>query len=140
MNKRPHRITHPILGLVTWREMQDAQQEIFKHQAIRVCTWCHVRVPSGRRTRCDAKECAQSIRYACYPQTLFDYVRRRDKNTCQLCGDAQSDTEADHIIPVSLGGSGDMDNLRTLCVPCHKSETRRLRKEGKDFVARINKV
>eukprot|EP00980_Cylindrotheca_fusiformis_P029622 scaffold23625_cov137-Cylindrotheca_fusiformis.AAC.7 len=36
--------------------------------------------------------------------------------------------EADHIIPVvEGGGSCDLKNLRTLCVPCHASETERLR-------------
>mmetsp|Transcript_34297 Transcript_34297/g.82616 ORF Transcript_34297/g.82616 Transcript_34297/m.82616 type:complete len:1136 (-) Transcript_34297:436-3843(-) len=35
--------------------------------------------------------------------------------------------QADHIQAVSEGGGGcDLSNLRTLCVPCHKSETERL--------------
>jgi 5-methylcytosine-specific restriction protein A len=35
--------------------------------------------------------------------------------------------EADHIVPVIEGGSNRLDNMRTLCVPCHKAETRELR-------------
>jgi len=36
---------------------------------------------------------------------------------------------ADHILPVSEGGGeGDLGNLRTLCVRCHRNETRELRK------------
>jgi len=31
--------------------------------------------------------------------------------------------EADHIIPVVEGGPTTFENLRTLCVPCHKAET-----------------
>jgi 5-methylcytosine-specific restriction endonuclease McrA len=35
--------------------------------------------------------------------------------------------EADHIVPVVLGGGCcDLANLRTLCQRCHKLETRRL--------------
>ncbi|MCG8436406.1 MAG: HNH endonuclease, partial [Gammaproteobacteria bacterium] len=35
--------------------------------------------------------------------------------------------EMDHIVPVSDGGGGcGLDNLRTLCIPCHKSESARL--------------
>ena len=35
--------------------------------------------------------------------------------------------EMDHIIPVSEGGGlCGLDNLRTLCVPCHRAETRAL--------------
>lgn len=36
--------------------------------------------------------------------------------------------EADHIVAISEGGDPfDLNNLRTLCVPCHKSETAKLR-------------
>jgi 5-methylcytosine-specific restriction endonuclease McrA len=35
--------------------------------------------------------------------------------------------DADHIVPVVEGGGGcGLDNLRTLCRPCHKEETRAL--------------
>lgn len=36
--------------------------------------------------------------------------------------------EADHIVPVAEGGGQcDLDNLRTLCLLCHREETARLR-------------
>lgn len=36
--------------------------------------------------------------------------------------------EADHIVPVAEGGGQcDLDNLRTLCLLCHRDETARLR-------------
>jgi 5-methylcytosine-specific restriction protein A len=36
--------------------------------------------------------------------------------------------DADHIRPVAEGGGQcDLDNLRTLCLPCHREETARLR-------------
>lgn len=31
--------------------------------------------------------------------------------------------DADHVTPIRDGGSEDLNNLRTLCVPCHKAET-----------------
>lgn len=34
--------------------------------------------------------------------------------------------EADHILPRSQGGADDLDNLRTLCLICHRRETERL--------------
>lgn len=34
--------------------------------------------------------------------------------------------QADHIIPRCEGGLDDIDNLRTLCIWCHKAETRKL--------------
>jgi 5-methylcytosine-specific restriction endonuclease McrA len=37
--------------------------------------------------------------------------------------------EVHHVVPRELGGSNHMDNLTTLCVPCHKDENRRQAKE-----------
>lgn len=34
--------------------------------------------------------------------------------------------EADHILPVVEGGDSSLDNMRTLCIPCHRGETREL--------------
>ncbi len=34
--------------------------------------------------------------------------------------------QADHIVPRVRGGGDDLSNLRTLCTPCHKVETKRL--------------
>jgi len=31
--------------------------------------------------------------------------------------------QADHTVPLIEGGEATMDNLRTLCVPCHTEET-----------------
>lgn len=37
--------------------------------------------------------------------------------------------DADHIVPVAEGGGGcGLDNYQTLCLPCHKRETRALRR------------
>lgn len=40
--------------------------------------------------------------------------------------------QADHIVPVVEGGHGTPDNIRTLCVPCHKRETRELARRRAD--------
>lgn len=36
--------------------------------------------------------------------------------------------QADHIIPLSEGGENSPTNARTLCIPCHKTETAELRR------------
>ena len=45
-------------------------------------------------------------------------VRERDDHACVLCG-AADNLEIDHIVPYRDGGSNELDNLRTLCRPCH---------------------
>jgi 5-methylcytosine-specific restriction endonuclease McrA len=35
--------------------------------------------------------------------------------------------DADHILPLSEGGTDELGNLRTLCLKCHAAETRKLR-------------
>ena len=40
----------------------------------------------------------------------------------------RSPWDADHIVPVAEGGGEcDLDNLRTLCIPCHRKVTQELR-------------
>lgn len=55
-------------------------------------------------------------------------VYQRDNYTCQMCGQVGGKLNADHIVPVKvlvaqakLEKIFDLNNGRTLCVPCHKS-------------------
>lgn len=56
---------------------------------------------------------------------------------CALCGGKAK--QCDHIIPRAIGGHHRVDNLRALCLPCHREETRRFMAQGDTFVARISK-
>ena len=48
----------------------------------------------------------------------------RDQFTCQRCGHQGRrdgrDLHADHVIAVTQGGSNTLDNMMTLCIPCHQ--------------------
>jgi 5-methylcytosine-specific restriction endonuclease McrA len=48
-----------------------------------------------------------------------DYVIWRDNWVCHLCGKDGADT-ADHIIPVSRGGSDELENLRAAHKTCNR--------------------
>lgn len=70
-------------------------------------------------------------------------VYDRDGHACVRCGWKPADTgpfrvsplthrrvlcmlEIDHIVPVSLGGTNDIDNLQTLCSCCNASKGARV--------------
>jgi 5-methylcytosine-specific restriction endonuclease McrA len=60
-------------------------------------------------------------------------VLRRDNWTCQHCGHRDvtgASLEVDHVLPVARGGSDELDNLRTLCRPCHRERTAADRRQG----------
>jgi predicted restriction endonuclease len=59
-----------------------------------------------------------------YQKTRF-HIFKRDNFRCQYCGRSSDDVqlEVDHIIPVSKGGSNDVDNLITSCRECNRGKS-----------------
>jgi hypothetical protein len=57
-------------------------------------------------------------------KTLRFEVFKRDGFTCQYCGSKPPDVtlEADHIVPVSDGGTDEIDNLITACFSCNRGK------------------
>lgn len=60
------------------------------------------------------------------PSMATRAAKARDQYTCQSCGKTSKDfwgfsraIHAHHIIPLSLGGANDLDNIVTLCQTCH---------------------
>ncbi len=51
-------------------------------------------------------------------------IFKRDKFTCQYCGQKAPDVklEVDHIVPTYEGGTDDEDNLITSCWACNKGK------------------
>jgi 5-methylcytosine-specific restriction enzyme A len=93
-----------------------------------MCWQCRtVEVPPRRQVYC-SNECADEYGIRNYPSFARAKVFERDHGLCALCGVTTSSWEADHILPVIEGGGHcGLDNLRTLCVPCHRQVTRELR-------------
>lgn len=47
-------------------------------------------------------------------------VLERDRHVCWICGEAGADS-ADHLVPVSKGGTDTLDNLKAAHLWCNKS-------------------
>ena len=98
----------------------------------KTCRQCGVEL-SGRRTRFCSKECANLHGSLRDWRGLRLLAFRRDKWTCQRCGERfwpkwKGLIEGDHIIEIVDGGEEfDLNNVQTLCVLCHKAKT----KEGR---------
>ncbi len=59
-------------------------------------------------------------------------VFKRDNYRCVECGATNNETilHVDHILPVSQGGSDELDNLQTLCEECNLCKFNRCWKSG----------
>lgn len=62
--------------------------------------------------------------------TLRQLVLERDSGICAMCGTGEEPWEADHIHPRSKGGPDSLENLRTLCKPCHRKHTKECKLSG----------
>lgn len=94
------------------------QPLIIEGQSVRRKWWTKAEEEQGFRNRSLPKGW-KKIRLA----TL-----RRDNWLCVICNKKNkviSAKEVDHIIPVSSGGTHEMDNLQSLCKECHALKTKR---------------
>lgn len=73
------------------------------------------------------------------PKSVRFEVFKRDKFTCQYCGQSAPNVvlEIDHIKPVSKGGTNDIMNLVTSCQDCNRGKTNKSLKD--DSTVRIQK-
>lgn len=85
-----------------------------KWRAQRFYDLCH-------RDGCSCRECGEKGRRIWRQAGVFnnfDWHRAR-----YTAVNASSNLEIDHIVPLSEGGSNDLENLWLLCVECHKRKT-----------------
>lgn len=53
---------------------------------------------------------------------LLKIIFKRDNYTCAYCGKIGGKLEGDHIVPISKGGSDDLNNLTTSCRQCNRQK------------------
>lgn len=129
-----------------------------------LCRWCNLEVPSGRFTFCSdwcvhewrlrtdpgylrdhvfARD--RGICALCHTDArvaYFDLKRSRGTHRERLLArwglkrlNRRSLWDADHIVPVVEGGGEcDLQNLRTLCLVCHRQQTLELRRRRSTMI------
>lgn len=97
------------------------------------CRGCGSEIPKGRTAWC-SEECVKKF----HPFYVIDAVKKRDKGICQTCGFDTAERvknkwggmervrrpEYDHILSMADGGLTVLENMRTLCHPCHRERTK----------------
>jgi len=95
------------------------------------CGWCGAPLPPGRRMWCRGR-CATKFWNNHWWPRARRAAKRRDKYRCVRCGEG-GPLEINHRAPC-LGAHGTpgcahhLDNLETLCVPCHRAHTSTIRR------------
>jgi 5-methylcytosine-specific restriction protein A len=106
-----------------------------------LCRVCGTEVTPPKRTFCKS-ECVAEWKWETTPKIRRKAVYARDRGVCAGCGlDTKTITvgyarhhwglpksrksvwDVDHIVPLKLEGTHDLDNLQTLCYLCHKHKT-----------------
>lgn len=84
---------------------------------------------TGRKTRWHSSKCSDRayIDFAVIKgnnKAIRNSVFERDSGFCKNCGLFDEEWQADHILPVFLGGGGcSLTNYQTLCFDCHSEKT-----------------
>lgn len=94
-------------------------------------------IENGKRTRENVpipkpkKQNKKSKRNA-FTRSIRHEVFKRDNYRCKECGATNKETtlHIDHIVPVSKGGTDELDNLQTLCESCNLAKSNRNWKGG----------
>lgn len=88
-----------------------------------MCTWCRTIITNSRRTSWCSEVCVDTFLEL---QKATWRCVERDNGICQICSTFTEKYEIDHIKPICEGGITVLDNLRLLCLPCHKQVTKEL--------------
>lgn len=64
---------------------------------------------------------------------LSKKIMERDKYTCLYCGQIGGKLEIDHVLPISRGGTNDVDNLVTACQHCNRQKHDKTAEEYADW-------
>lgn len=109
----------------------------FNNPAPGICRWCNLPITKVLKNGKVSKStwhqsCVNEYKFYHWPSYTRKIVWKRDKGKCNSCGHqcdkkGKNGWDMDHIIPLYAANyekwAWDLDNLQTLCKPCHKKKT-----------------
>lgn len=94
---------------------------------------CRKVVTKGRCSQCQLKQDRRQNRdRGNSTQRGYDYKHQQQRKRllvndwCTRCGATQGPFHADHIIPLSAGGTNDDDNYQLLCSSCNLDKSNKI--------------
>ena len=72
---------------------------------------------NGRKRRAAKHACSGS-----FTAREFEALGESYGNKCLACGDTEAALEADHVVPLTRGGSNDIGNIQPLCGSCNRKK------------------
>jgi 5-methylcytosine-specific restriction endonuclease McrA len=73
------------------------------------------------RMHCAARRTRKTLAGGCFTPAEWNTLCKHYKHRCLCCGKRRKLT-ADHVIPISKGGTSNIDNIQPLCGPCNSSK------------------
>lgn len=83
----------------------------------------------GKQSRWSSEQCSENayLNYSILKgntETIRKELFKMEQGFCRSCGIYDSEWQADHIVPVILGGGfSTINNFQTLCPNCHNEKT-----------------
>jgi len=107
-------VTIPMLRVIA-KDLDELPPKEIAWQELRISVSTKLREHFGVKNNTRKRDPLSHLRHECFV---------RDNYTCVECGKTSKDSslEADHILPVSQGGTDELSNLQTLCFDCNRSK------------------
>jgi hypothetical protein len=77
------------------------------------------RIDRAQQTVAMSSQSRRATSRASIPDDVKQYVWTRDGGRCRNCW-GNTELQYDHVIPISMGGSNEPENLQILCGPCNR--------------------
>jgi len=74
--------------------------------------------------RSKKKEKSKEAKRSSIPEAVKFEVLNRQNLRCAMCGRFLRIYEFDHVVPIALGGTSDVNNIQALCPECHRLKTK----------------